>query len=104
MIRPMRACLGWARGVTITLLPCFGVGLVSIALPEAPEPSGYYDGDDDDAAATPERSSNLVPRAAGRSEALVPAPTSAPVALSAGLASPSVPGRTQPPPLRSPPA
>jgi len=100
----MRACPGWARFVTVTLLLCIGIGLISIVLPEAPEPSGYYDGDEDDVAATSERSSGLVPRAATARPGFLPAPTSARVALPASPVSPPAPGRSQPPPSRSPPA
>ncbi len=104
MIGPVRVCPGWARFVTVTLLLCIGIGLVSIVLPEALEPSGYYDGDEDDAAATPERSSDLVPRVATARLAFLPALTSAPLALPVSPVSPPAPGRSQPPPFRAPPA
>jgi hypothetical protein len=104
MMDPMRVRPGWARFVTVTLLLCIGIGLVSLVLPEAPEPSGYYDGDEDDAAATPERISDHVPRAATGRPAFLPAPTSASVTIVAGGVSPPAPGQSQPPPFRSPPA
>jgi len=50
----------WSGFLTILLLLCIGVGLVSAALPDDADDYGYYDGDGDDAIAAPERLAVLV--------------------------------------------
>jgi hypothetical protein len=104
MMATMRVRAGWPRALEGMLLLCIGIGLVSLVLPEEPEATGYYDGDEDDVAATPERAPLLVPPAATRRLASLPVPAAAVAALRADTPSPPAPGRSQPPLLRSPPA
>jgi len=55
----VRASRLWP-GVSIVLLCCLGLGLVSAALPDDANDAGYYDGDGDDAVVAPERLAALL--------------------------------------------
>ena len=55
MIGGVRASRLWPGLLSILLLGCLGLGLVSAALPDDSNDTGYYDGDGDDAAVAPER-------------------------------------------------
>src|SRR5262249_14785418 len=55
MIQHVRAPRVWPGVVSILVLCGIGFGLVSAALLDEVNDSGYYDGDDDDAAVAPER-------------------------------------------------
>jgi len=50
----------WAGLLSILLLCCLGLGLVSAALPDDANDTGYYDGDGDDAVVAPERLAALL--------------------------------------------
>jgi hypothetical protein len=105
MIEAMRARSGWTCRVAVALLVWLGAGLISVVWPEESQATGgYYDGDDDDAATTPEPSPSFVPSAVTRSPLARPILASALAVLRADPVSPPAPGRSQPPPLRSPPA
>jgi hypothetical protein len=99
-VRVARLCPGF---LTICLLVCIGVGLVSAALPDDPEDSGYYDGDGDDDAATPQRLAILIDVAVSARAGTTPVRT--PEAFD--VPAPPIPTptarRSQPPLLRSPP-
>jgi len=108
MIRSVPLQRRWFEFLSILLLVCIGVGLVSAALPEDANSdaieSGYYDGDADDAAVAPRRMAVLVDMAFGaRAEALPErAPESFETAVEA--ATPPIVEQSSLPPLRSPPS
>lgn len=75
MMRGVRVPRLWPGFLAILLLLCIGVGLVSAALPDDAEDSGYYDGDGDDAVATPQRLAILVDVAVSARAGTVPVRT-----------------------------
>jgi hypothetical protein len=104
MIQGMPARRLWPGFLAILLLLCIGVGLVSAALPDdEAEDSGYYDGDGDDAVATPQRLAILIDVAVSARAGTVSVRTSEVFDVQAVPVSTPTAGRSQPPLLRSPP-
>jgi hypothetical protein len=99
-MRPSRLWLGW---LSILVLLCFGLCLVSVALPDDVADAGYYDGDDDDAALAPERLAVLWDMALGTRAAVVPARTPEPFEGPVALVTPPIVELSPRPLLRSPP-
>src|SRR5262245_33124858 len=95
----------WPCLVAIQVLLCLGTGLVSALLSDDPVlPPGLYDGDDDDAAATPEQLDGAVALIVDTSGVRLPVPAQALLGLAAASVSPPRPTGAQSPLLRSPPA
>ena len=95
----------WPCLVAIQVLLCLGTGLVSVLLPDDPGlPPGLYDGDDDDAAATPELLDGAVALIVDTTRVRLPAPAQTLLGLVAAAVSPSRPTGPRSPLLRSPPA
>jgi len=98
---------GWLGFLSILLLFCIGVGLVSAALPDDSNTDsiapGYYDGDGDDAVVAPERMAVLVDLVFGARAVVLR--DGAPNAIESAVESATQPIVVQspPPPLRSPP-
>jgi len=91
--------------VALQVLTCLGTGFVSALLPDDPSlPPGYYDGDDDDAAATPERLNVDVALIVDTTGVRLPVQVAALFGLAAAPVAPPRPAATQSPLLRSPPA
>jgi hypothetical protein len=91
--------------VALQALICLGAGLVSVLLPDDPNlPPGYYDGDDDDPAATPERLDSAVALVVDTTGGRLPIQVPASPDLTAPPVSPPRPAAAQSPLLRSPPA
>jgi hypothetical protein len=93
--------------LSILLLLCVGVRLVSAALPDDADVDsgyhGYYDGDDDDAVAAPERLAVLLDVAVGARAAVVPVRTPEAYDGPSALVIAVVVDPSTPPLLRSPP-
>ena len=95
----------WLGLVAVQVLVCLGTGFVSALLPDDPSlPPGYYDGDDDDAAATPEPLDGAVALIVDTTGVGLPIQAPALLGLAAASVDPPRPGQTQAPLLRSPPA
>jgi len=91
--------------VALQALICLGAGLVSVLLSDDPNlPPGYYDGDDDDVAATPERLDGAVVLVVDTTGGRLPIPVPASPDLTTPPVSPPHPGAVHSPRLRSPPA
>jgi len=91
--------------VALQALICLGAGLVSVLLPDDPSlPPGYYDGDDDDAAATPEPLDGAVAFIVDTTGVRLPIQEPVLLGLAAASVTPPRPAATQYPLLRSPPA
>ena len=108
MIRSVVLQRRWFEYLSVLLLVCIGIGLVSAALPDDANAdaieSGYYDGDADDAAVAPQRMAVLVDMAFGaRAEAL---PERAPDSFDSPVEAATAPivQQSSLPPLRSPPS
>jgi hypothetical protein len=100
-VRSLRLPLGV---LAILLLALIGVGLISLALPDAAADTGYYDGDGDDAAVAPERLAVLADLAVCTDAAVLPVVwTSSTFEVPAAPLTPSIAQQSPPPPLRSPP-
>jgi hypothetical protein len=94
----------WQCFVALQILGCLATGFVSALLPDDPSlPAGIYDGDDDDAAATPEPLDGAVALIVDTTGVSVSAP--APALLGVSVASVSLhrPLAVRLPLLRSPP-
>lgn len=100
VVRASRLCPGF---LVILLFICIGIGLVSAALPDDPGNSGYYDGDGDDAAATPERFALLIDVAVSARADTTPVRTPEAFDVPAAPIPTPTARRSQPPLLRSPP-
>jgi hypothetical protein len=94
----------WRGDVAVLLFLLLGVGFVSAVLPGETEQAGYYDGDGDDAAVAPERFALVVDLALTAAPTTQLTRTSHALGGSAARVSPPLPGRDEPPALRSPPA
>jgi hypothetical protein len=107
MIAIVRVPRLWPGFLSILLLLCIGVGLVSAAVPDDAAVdsgyNGYFDGDGDDAVAAPERLAVLMDVAAGARAAVVAIRTPEPFDGPAALIIPLVVDQSPPPLLRSPP-
>ena len=106
--RPRRPDRGtsWLRHgvVALGVLGCLATGLVSILLPDDPSlPPGYYDGDDDDAAATPEPLDGAVALIVDRTGVRFPDPAPGLFGLAPSPVSSPRRASVQFPLLRSPP-
>ena len=99
-----RASRLWQCVVALEILGCLATGFASALLPDDPSlPAGIYDGDDDDAAATPEPLDGAVALIVDTTGVSVPAPAPAPLGVSLALASLPRPLAVRFPLLRSPP-
>jgi len=95
----------WPGLVVLSVLACLATGLVSVLLPDDPSvPPGFYDGDADDAAATPEPLDGAVTLIVDTTGLRRPVQAPALLGLEAVPVSPTRPGAALPPLLRSPPA
>ena len=94
----------WSGFLTILLLLCIGVGLVSAALPDDADDYGYYDGDGDDAIAAPERLAVLVDLVVSARGESTPIRASEAFEGRADLVVWPIVLQSPPPLLRSPPA
>jgi len=101
----VRSALGWRALLVLQLLLCIGAGLVSVILPDDPEPSGYYDGDGDDVAAAPRaRVATVGDVAIEPGPARLPGPPRSPSVLPLWVPSAPPPRQSPPAPSRSPPS
>ena len=95
----------WISLIAVQVLLCIGASLVSLILPDDPSPApGYYDGDGDDVAATPEGFSSVLDFTLRDQWTPPPILTLAPRGRWVAPISQPNPGLSQPPLLRSPPA
>jgi hypothetical protein len=107
--RPRRPRRGasrlWQCFVALQILGCLATGFASALLPDDPSlPAGIYDGDDDDAAVTPEPLDDAVALIVDTTGVSVPAPAPALLGLAVDSVSPHRPVAVDLPLLRSPPA
>jgi len=94
-----------SRIVTLEVLICLGGGLASVLWSDDPNvPPGYYDGDDDDAAAMPESLDGAVALVADTTGIRLPIPPCTRLGLASARVSPLRPTATERPSLRSPTA
>jgi hypothetical protein len=103
MIQRVRTPRLWSGLLTILLLLGIGVSLVSAALPDDVQDSGYCDGDDDDAAVAPERLAVLADVAVNARAAVMPMRTPEAFEGFPAIVAPPIIEQSQPPLLRSPP-
>jgi hypothetical protein len=95
----------WLSLVALQVLFCLGTGFVSALLPDDPNlPPGYYDGDGDDAAATPERLDSAAIPVVDTTGGRPPIQPHTPLGLTAPFVGSSRPTGTDLPLLRAPPA
>jgi hypothetical protein len=91
--------------VALSVLMCLGTGFVSALLPDDPTvPPGFYDGDDDDAAATPEPLDAAVALIVDTTGVRLPGQAPTLFGLAAAAVGPPRPATARSPRLRSPPA
>jgi hypothetical protein len=91
--------------VALPVLACLGLGFASALLPDDPSwPPGLYDGDDDDAAVTPEPLDGAVALIVDTTGVRLPVQGQALLGLAAASVGPPRPAVAQSPLLRSPPA
>jgi alkanesulfonate monooxygenase SsuD/methylene tetrahydromethanopterin reductase-like flavin-dependent oxidoreductase (luciferase family) len=100
----VRAHRLWPGVLSILLLSCLGLGLVSAALPDDADDYGYYDGDGDDAVAAPERLAVLVDLVVSARGETTPIRTSEAFEGPAVSVARPIVLESPPPLLRSPPA
>jgi hypothetical protein len=99
----MRSPRLWPGVLSILLLLCIGIGLVSAALPDDVDDSGYYDGDGDDAAVAPERLTMWMDLAVDARATVMPVRTPEAFENPAAPIPAPVVEQSSPPLLRSPP-